>query len=498
MKTNIIKIFLCLLVIAVTGCKSVQVNSHHSAREKLIQEEQWRSQLPLGEQPAVTPVFPKALTYVLKNGLSVYVVEDHRLPIAQVRLVFKNGSAQDPIGQSGLQNLTTLMLKEGTKELSSLGLAEAFAQLGTEVNVGVTKDFSQVSVNVLSNKIDDAVKLMAAMVQEPRMEKADFDRVTSQLEGALTSDEGVPSYVAQVSFLMAAYGPQHPYAYPSKGTLKSLSLLDLARVKAAHHQNFGPNNAALIIVGDAKLADVKKLAKSIFGSWKKINYHPAKIAAPLAKKQMETHLVSRPHTPQTYVLVGQPVATAQDKDLAALEVFQGILVGLPSSRLDGNLRERKGWTYGVGSMINPLRGLGPMMISTSIQVPFGADALGELLKEFELLKKEPVSDEELKAAREGLLHSFASRYATVEKIGGNIANRFVYDLPSDNEEKYYNKIQAVSKEDIMAIAKRVFNSEKMVAVAVGELEVMQVPLGTMNVGKVIVDKEERAEEKPSK
>ncbi|OPZ22561.1 MAG: Peptidase M16 inactive domain protein [bacterium ADurb.BinA186] len=335
------------------------------------------------------------------------------------------------------------------------------------------------------------------MVQEPRMESADFDRVKSQLEGVMTSDQGMPSYVAQVSFLMAAYGPKHPYAYPSKGTLKSLNQLDLPRVKQAHHQNFGPNNAALIIVGDAKMADVKKLAKTIFGSWKKINYVPQKMPAPVVKKHMETHLVSRPHTPQTYLLVGQPVATAQDKDLASLEVFQGILAGLPSSRLDGNLREKKGWTYGVGSTVNPLRGLGPMMISSSIQVPFGADALGEILKEFEVLKKEPIADEELKAAKEGLLHSFASRYSTVEKIAGNVANRFVYDLSSDYDEKYYNRIHTVSKEDMMAIAQRVFNKEKMVAVAVGELEVMQVPLGTMDVGKVSVEMEEKTEEKPS-
>ena len=490
MKKNLIKILVSASLINFLSCTSVPVNKGQiQNRERLTKEEQWRFETPNTDNPAVAPVFPKVKSHVLKNGLTIRVMEDHRLPIAQVRLVFKNGSAADPVGQAGLQNLTALMLKEGTKELNSLELAEAFANLGTEVSVAVAKDTAHLYADVLSNKVDDAMKLFAAMVQEPRLEQTDFIRVKTQQQNAIASDTAEPSYAAQVSFLMAAYGPKHPYAYPSKGNLKTISKIDLAQIKQAHRQNFGPNNAALVIAGDVKMAEIIKLSNKIFGKWKKIKNNVAKVSLPPTRKQMETRLVSRPHTPQTYLLLGQPVASAKDKDLPILEVFQQILAGTPQSRLDNNLREKKGWTYGVSSSINPLLGVGPMMVSTSIQVPFGSDAVQEMLAEFENLKTNPVTDLELKAAKEGLLHSFASRFNTVEKIAATMANYFAYNLEANYDERFYQKIGETTKDDIMAAAQRVFNRSGMVAVAVGELEVMQIPLAKIDVGRITVERE---------
>lgn len=486
-----IKIFVALIIFSLTGCKSIPVNPRLAKeREQLLKEEQWRHQLPLEEKAVVAPVFPTVKKAKLKNGLSIYVVEDHRLPIAEVNLVFKNGSARDPIGQFGLQNLVSLMLKEGTKKLSSLGLAEAFAQLGTQVSVGVGKDFSQISVGILSDKMKETVKLLASMAQNPRMEQSDFDRVKFQQLNFITASQAMPNYVAQVSFLNTAYGKNHPYAHPSKGTIDSLNQITLDQVKQAYTQNFGPDNAALIVVGDADLASIKKMAKKNFSKWKKINYRTLEIAAPAAHKEMTTNLIARPHTPQTYLLVGKPVATMKDQDLPSYSLLQQILASIPSSRLDSNLREKKGWTYGVASSVNPFQGLGPFFVTTSIRVPFGADALGEILKEFEMLNTTPVSDEELKAAKVSQLDSFASRYSTVQKISDIVSEQFLYDLPTDYDEKYYEKIKAVTKEDIMTVAKKAFNKEQLTAVAVGELEVMQVPLANMKVGKVIVEGEQ--------
>ncbi len=484
------KKFLIVLVpvFGMLGCVSTSLNKNLAKeREALIEAEQWRRDLPSIEQQPVKPKFPHVKTHVLANGLTIYVMEDQRIPIAQVRLAFKNGSGMDPIGKAGLHNLTGLMLKEGTKKFSSLEIAEAFANLGTELTVGTSKDSTEFFSDVLSSKVDDVMTFLAQIVQEPRFANDDFERVKYRQQQVVAADQAVAAYAAQVSFLMAAYGANHPYAYPSKGDLRTLTHIDLEHVKKTYHESFGPNNAALIVVGDVTMSQVKKLAKKLFANWRPLKKFSFKVAPIIAKKEMETHLVARSGMPHTFLLVGQPVATAKDKDLATLEVFQQLLAGLPSSRLDANLREKKGWTYGVSSLVNPLLGPGPMMTSTSIQVPFGSEALAEILNEFENLKTTPVSDEELKAAKEGIQYSFASRYNTVEKNASSIARNFVYDLKANHDELFYEQIGQVTKEKIMNAAKRIFNRSSMVAVAVGDVEVMQVPLAKMKVGRIIVD-----------
>lgn len=473
------------------GCASVSTNKvSPEQREALIKSEEWRSELPLLEDAAVKPKFPKVKTHTLENGLTIYVMEDHRIPIAEVRLVFKNGSAKDPIGKAGLHHLSALMLKEGTKHLTSLELAEAFANLGTELSIITAKDSSELFTDVLSSKVDDVMKLMADVAQNPRMEKDDFERVKYRQLQSIAADQAVAAYAAQVSFLMAAYGPKHPYGYPSKGDLTTLSKIDLEQVKKTYKNDFGPNNAALIIVGDVKMSQVRSLATKFFGKWARLGNFSFKAEPVAPKKEMQTQLVPRAGMPHTFLLLGQPVASAKDKDLATLEVLQQLLAGLPSSRLDGNLREKKGWTYGVNSMVNPLLGRGPMMVTTSIQVPFGAEAMAEILNEFENLKTTPVTDEELKSAKVGLLQSFASRYNTVEKNASSIARNFVYDLEPSFDEKFYEQILQVSKEKIMNVSKRVFNRQNMVAVAVGDVDVMEAPLNKMKIGgKITIEKE---------
>lgn len=485
---NLLLLAVGLLVVIAGGCVSSKPARIGEVRQKLAEQESWRYQLPKSNLDPVAPVFPKLKQRVLKNGLTILVVEDHRLPIVDLRLVFKNGSALDPIGQSGLNHVTALMLKEGTRQLSSLELSESFANIGTELSVSVSKDIAHFEAAFLSNKTEALVKLIASMVQEPRFDAQDFARVKEQQQNALAQEQGVPSYVAQLSFLKAAYGDKHPYAYPSRGRPESVKSIELDQVKSTYWKNFGPNNAALVAVGDVSIEELEKLAQQAFGAWKKIKDPVAKISVPKPRQQMQTHLVSRPHTPQTFLLIGRALADAKDKDLAALEVFQEIIAGMPNSRLGANLREKKGWTYGVSSSINPLAGLGPMLVSTSIQVPNGADALKEILLEFDNLKNNLVSELELNNAKDGLLHSFASRYSTVGKISSTIARNFSYGLSANHDELFYQQIAKVSRADILAIAKRALAKDQLVAVAVGELEVMSQPLAKMDVGEVVIEK----------
>lgn len=484
-------VWLSLIVLGFTSCRTIDKGSSLvKLRDDLDQAEQWRHTLPAEEKAAVKPKFPHVKTSKLKNGFTIMVVEDKRLPIAAVSLVTKNGSASDPLGKSGLGYLAANMLKEGTSALTSLELAEAFANLGTELTVAVNKDLTNMTAAVLSNKVDDVVSLFAAMLKSPRMASEDFDRVKRQHLSLLASQQGVLSYVAQTSFLLAAYGDKHPYAYPSAGMSDTVSKLTLNDVKAAHQRNFGPNASALVVVGDVTLEQVEKLAKAHFKKWKHKAFMLSAVKDPPLQKQMQTRLVARAHAPQTYLLLGQPAITQKDYDIAGLEVLQYIVAGAPvTSRLNAKLREEKGLTYGVSAGLSPLLGKGPFMVATSIQIPFGADALSDILVEFDRLRREPVSDTELKEAKNGLMLGFAERYTTVNKIANVLAEQFAYDLPPEHHEKIYDKMAQITTNDVMNLANRVLKKENLVAVAVGDLDAIEAPIAKADVGKVIIERE---------
>lgn len=472
------------------GCRTIDMSKDIALkRDRLDKSEQFRYQIPKDDQKPVQPKFPTIKRSKLPNGLQILVVEDQRLPIAEIGLVIKNGSAKDGHHLAGLMQLTALMLKEGTQSKTSLELAEAFANLGTEVRAGVTKDRCEIFSAALSNKVEDIISLLAEMVKSPRMQEEDFNRVKLQHQNFIATQQAVLAYVAQTNFLQSAYGDKHPYGYPSSGTLDTVAKINLKDVKMAHQKYFGAGISALIAIGDVSLSQIETLAKKYLGNLKKAADYSEAIPNPPIKKQMQTHLVARSNSPQTYLLLGQPVATQKDKDLAQLEVFQSIVAGLPTSRLDAKLREEKGWTYGVSSSVSPLLGKGPMMVATSVQVPYGADALNEILQEFGRLKKEPISKEELTVAKNGLLNSFASRYSTVEKIASAVANIFTYSLPLNHDEQLYNRIAKVSSQDLLTVANRILNQNQMVAIAVGDLETLEIPIAKMKVGKVTIVRE---------
>ena len=185
----------------------------------------------------------------------------------------------------------------------------------------------------------------------------------------------------------------------------------------------------------------------------------------------------------------------KDHDLAIFNVLQSIIAGSPASRLDAKLREEKGWTYGVTSGINPLLGKGLMIVGTSVQIPFGVDALNEILHEFERLRKEPVTDAELTTAKNGLLRSFAARYSTIGKVASTMVEQFVYSLPANYDETIYDRIAKVSANDILAVSNRALKKENLVAVAVGDLEAMEAAIGKSDMGKVVIEREAKPTEK---
>lgn len=482
-------LFMVLLVWTACAPSRMQVTQ---MRDKLDIEQPWRYSIDAQEKPVMKPEFPQAKRAKLKNGLEIFVVSDHRLPIAQLSLVLKAGSAQDTKNLGGLMYLSAHMLKEGAGELSSLAFAEALANIGTDLSVSVAKDMTSIHAEVLSHKVDEAFALLALMVKKPQLGLDDFTRLKSQHQSALKSQQANPSYVAQVNFLAAAYGDKHPYGHPNAGSLDTIKQITMPDIKKAVHDHFGADRAALVVVGDVSLEQIVKLSHAHLDSWQKARVKTHALSEPLELKEMQTKLINRSDSPQTYLLVGHLAASKKDPKLASFEVFQNIIAGMPTSRLGANLREEKGWTYGVASQLNALAQKGPLFITTSVQTPYGADALAEILKELDALKTKPVSEEELARAKSGLLHSYASRFSTLSQVANSVAEQFIYGLADDHEAQFFDQITKVSAEDIIQVAKKVGNREHMVAVAIGDLDALKAPIASMNVGRVTIKEDTSA------
>lgn len=473
----LISFFLCM-----PACVSINKNKLMNAqRDALDKEEQWRYEIPTHESKHQKPIFPEIIKKELSNGLNVFVLPDHKLPIATITVTFKSGSRFDKKNKAGTFVLLGLMLKEGTKNLSSLELAESFANLGSELSVTTYLDKIIVSADVMSQNIPQVIDLISDVVQNPKFLDEDFTRVKLTLINNLQSMESVPAYLARKEFSKAAYGNEHPYSNSIINNPKDLELVTLDDIKAAHAEHFGANNAALIAVGDVDFAILKENSQKLFTWSKKVNDSQI-IKDPISPKSMQTILVSQAKTPQTYLFVGQlgPSINNQ-KARASLDILQTIAASIPTSRLGANLREAKGWTYGVQSEFTPLLSRSIFGFSTSIQVPYGVDALVEMQKEFEKLQTTMVSEEELSSAKSSVLMSFNTLYETLSSSSLAISNKFVYGKELNYESKYYDEINAITQADVMQAAKEYLAKDNMVVVAVGDTEVMSVPLKKMSM-----------------
>lgn len=478
-----------VILFSLAGCKSLDVNKQLAQkRDEIDKNEPWRYDRPEQTDAPDRPVFPIVTSTKLKNHVTVMVVEDHRLPIAVVNVVLKRGSAEDPRGLSGVMQLMGSMLKEGTKELTSLELAEAFANLGTEVSVTVNKDSIQISAPVLSDKIATVVGLIAGMIKHPRMEQEDFARVKLQHEGLLATNSTVLSYVAKTQFMEAAYG-HHPYGSPNAGSLSSIAGITLQDLIKAHKNNFAADHLAVTVVGDISLAELQKIAHKNFGDMSSSRQRSVALKDPAVHKQMITRIIERSPAPQAFLIVGRPLIAQKDRDLPILEVLQNILAGSPNTRLGLNLREKKGWTYGVHGVVSPLRSKGPFLITTSVQLPYAADALDEILAELEKIRTELVTDDELVRAKNGILKSFASRYNTINKIAGSIADEYVYGLPSNYDEKFFDSVAKVTAKDILQFANKYLGKNTLTAIAVGELDALEAGMTKSNLGRLTIERD---------
>lgn len=451
--------------------------------------EAWRAKRP-PSAPFVQPQLPVFHGETLTNGVRVLTAPMTQLPIVDVRLVIKVGSAHDPAGQEGVAYLMGKMLQEGTRKRDSLQLARAFADLGSHVHVHTTQDKTSISVGVQKRYVDAAVALLAEMVRQPAFTNDDFNRVKTEHAASLRKRLAQPAAVAMATFMAQAYGKTHPYGHPVMGTLASAQTLRREHVKSLWQKTVGPRVAALIVSGDMTSARARRLAHRHLSNWSNSRAVAAQPPPdPPPPRRLTVHVMPRASSPQTFVLMGRPLLRAGEPRNAPLAVLNALLGGMFSSRLNLTLREEKGWTYGARSTVQAMVGQGPLLMHADIQKPHGADAVREIARQLNQLRHHPPEPPEVVTAKQSLLRSFAGDFETVGSTSRFLTWLFVHDLPLSYHKQWLQRIETVTTEEVALLARDALQEHHMHAVAVGDPVDLQPSLFHIEGANIIVHEE---------
>lgn len=438
-------------------------------------DEPFRHDRPAGE-PDRPLALPASTRLTLPGGLPVVLLTDRRLPMVHLRMLIRAGSAADPRGRAGLAELCANMLDEGTRTHSALQLAEELEQVGATLQTSASWDASTVALSVLSEHLPVAARLWADVLLSPAFHPDDLERVRANLLAQLARKKDSPTVLAGDVFHRALYGDKHPFGWPAEGTPDTLSAIDVAALRRFFADHYRPRNAVLIAAGDLDEADLRAVVAPLLQGWTgAARATPPIPAAPgpparggkPGSDRPRIFLTDKPAAPQSSIRVGLPGLARRDPDYHAAVVMNEILGG-GFRRLTLNLRERRGWTYGVYSRFAFRRAPGPWVVSGEFIADKTADAVAEIVREIRELRDTDVPVTELAEAKASLIRAYPARFATVRSAAAQLAELAIHDLPPRELDDFQRRIGQVTVADVRRVARRVLRDEALTVAVAGD------------------------------
>jgi len=459
---------------------SVALQSSATAQETLD-----RTVRPkLGPTPEVR--LPKIQKTELPNGLKVWLVEAHKVPIVAFNLVMFAGSECDPLTAPGLASMTATMIQEGTSTRTSLQIADELDAIGAAMNISSQTDFAGASLNCLTKHMDAALAVFGDVLTHPTMPEKEFVRVKNDRLTSLLQQKDRATTIATMAFGKLIYGNSHPYGNDASGTeqsIKDLTRDDLVRFYQTHYR---PNNATLVVVGDVTMELMLPRLTKAFSDWKQADGTVIETFATPSVETRKLYLVDKPGAPQSEVRIGYPALARSTPDFFSVNLMNTILGGQFTSRLNSNIRERRGFSYGVRSMFQFNRLPGPFVASGAVQTAKTDSALQEFLREIDLMREKGLTAEELEYAKNRTKGVFVAGFETPAQIAGGLVNLVVYKLPDDYFVNYLKNFDAVTLADVQRVAKQYLDSSKMVIVVVGDVKTIRPGIEHMKFAPVVV------------
>jgi len=447
-------------------------------------DEPWRKTRPK-PGPAASLQLATPTTATLPNGLTLILSEKHEVPIVAANLVFRGGSDSNPPDKAGLANFAAAMLDEGTSTRNALAIADELARLGASLGTGSSMDSMTVSARSLATNFPATLDLVADVTLRPAFPADEIDRQRAQRLGQLVQQRDNPAALVGTIAMQAVYGTRHPYGFAEIGTEASVKAITRADMQAFWKERFVPNNAALVVAGDITMPELRALAEKAFGAWERGSPTRATIGAPTTTSARVV-IVDKPGSPQTQLRVAGIGAERSSPDFRPLQVMNMALGGLFSSRINMNLREAHGYTYGASSQFTFRRTPGPFQVAAGVRTDVTAPAVAEVFKEVLSMAQKPMTADELQRAKDSMANSLPGAFESSANAVNNFSNVFVYDLGLDYYSRYAAQVNAVTGEQTAAVARKYLATENMVVIAVGDRSKIEVPLRELGLGPVEV------------
>jgi zinc protease len=438
--------------------------------------------------------FPSVARTQLDDGLTILVADLPGRPLVSATIVVPVGAADEPASDGGAAVLAARALTEGTERYDAVGLTEAAERLGASLHAEAGWDATSVGVDVPSARLEPALELLAEVLLRPTFPRAEVDRLRDERLNDLLQAQADPRRRADETFIGTIYAASSPYHRPAGGSRDTVERLDDAAARRAYERLLDSARATLVVGGDLGGQDVVEIAKRLFGDRGK--HDAAAAPAAVVDKGSGTgrlvRVVHRPGSVQTEIRVGHPGLPRRVPDYHAVTVMSAILGGLFNSRLNMQLREAKGYTYGAGAGFEMRRGAGPFTARAAVNTEVTVPAIVDMIAELERMRDTRVTDEELASARDFLVGVFPLRFETPGAVVAALSGLAVHDLPLDELTEYRARVEAVGIDAVEAAARAHLDVDRAAIVLVGDVDAFGSELEAAGLGRLVIDRDEPA------
>ena len=432
-------------------------------------------------------VIPAVERHRLSNGLQVLVARWTTLPLVAVRLVVPAGGAASGPEEAGLAMLTARSWDKGTRSMDATEFAAALDRLGVALNVGAGTQTTQVGFSVSTRRLVPTLELVGQMLVEPRFDAKDIARERALMLSSLARIKESPERIAGRVFPTLLYGKQHPFGRPVSGYSTTVAKLTPEQVRRFYHDHLRPQNATLVVVGDVETKSLLKNLEATFGAWKgkPTTTHVPPVTS--AEPTPEITLVDAPKAVQSVIVIGRRWTARRDPDYFPAVIGNRIIGGDFVSRINKNLRERNGYTYGARSGFRFLLHESRWVLQTSVRADATGPSLREALKELrEAIRNRPLTDEEIATAKAAQRNSLPKSFGTPSGIAGNIVQIALFELPLDYMKTQFTQLDAVTPDQVRATARKLLPPESQHILIVGDRQQVTRQLKELGFDRIIL------------
>jgi zinc protease len=424
--------------------------------------------------------FPHVTRSVAANGLRVLVAETHNAPLVSLRALIRSGAEHDPQSLAGIASFTADLLDEGAGTRDAVGLAEAVGILGGALGTGADWDASYVSFDVLSRNIREALAIFGDVAMRPTFPGDGLERVRKERLTEIVQQRDEPGAIAGKRFAGLLYG-NGPYGNPIIGTSETVAAIGDADVRDFFGRHYVPNNSSIVVTGDVDADTAVRLVDETFATWKTGSEVARREVSPRAVDGTRVYLIDRPQAVQSEIRVGHVGVPRSCEDYFALSVMNALLGGVFNSRINLNLRERHGYTYGARSSFAFRRQAGPFVVSAPVRNEVTRESIVEMLGELRRIRTGDVDARELSDVKSYLMGVFPATVQSASDIAGRLLDMELYGLSEDYFDRYRENIAAVSKEEVERVAQKYIDPDRTTVVVVGNAAQIRESLGTLGV-----------------